>query len=260
MDWEAAIVKNRAALKRILLMLVAMAGLGSRTHLPRRLHRAVLRLLRPAESATRRLIVVAARGLTVTLPPLRPRKVELANRPGFTLNCRGNPVPLPRRRPIRTRSVTRLSLPLFDRLPAFGPPRRLTAPPHRAPRVLGFDGALAPAFAAPGRVETRRTVPPPPRPDDPIEAARLVLRLKALGRALDDLPGQALRFARWRSRGEARETAAIKTGSRRRFQRVSALRGGRPPGGLVRPTHEVHEVLAEVHGLALWALERRDSS
>ncbi len=92
MDWDAAIEKNREALKHILAMLVAMAGLeleelrGQFTFfrqkgrsgsglaraeksklspaltLPRRLHRAILRLLRPAEAAVRRLIVVAARG------------------------------------------------------------------------------------------------------------------------------------------------------------------------------------------------------
>ena len=40
--------------------------------LPRHLRLAILRLLRPAESAARRLIIAAARGLSVTLPP--PRK------------------------------------------------------------------------------------------------------------------------------------------------------------------------------------------
>ena len=74
MDWNAAIEKNREALKRILAALVAMAGLaGGGSTLPRHLHRAVLRLLRPAESAVRRLVIVAARGLVVTLPPQRPR-------------------------------------------------------------------------------------------------------------------------------------------------------------------------------------------
>ena len=41
MDWNAAIEKNREALKRVLTMLVAMAGV--RPTLPRHLHRAVLR-------------------------------------------------------------------------------------------------------------------------------------------------------------------------------------------------------------------------
>ena len=83
MDWNAAIERNREALKRVLAVLVAMAGLGGgdlvlhgrggRTViLPRHLHRAVLGLLRPAEAAARRLIIVAAYGLVVA--PLSPRK------------------------------------------------------------------------------------------------------------------------------------------------------------------------------------------
>ena len=100
MDWNLAIERNREALKRIVAMLVAMAGLGNghsaiagrqsesepaqaadgpatpdcqlptadcRVLLPRHLHRAVLRLLRPAESAARRLVIVMARGLVVAL-------------------------------------------------------------------------------------------------------------------------------------------------------------------------------------------------
>ena len=88
MDWNAAIEKNREALKRVLAMLVAMAGLGPhpevraegepRRTLPRHLYRAVLRLLRPAEAATRRLVIVAARGIVVALPPVRPRKPKPA--------------------------------------------------------------------------------------------------------------------------------------------------------------------------------------
>jgi hypothetical protein len=75
MDWNAAIEKNREALKRVLAMLVAMAGLRAPAPtLPRHLYRAVLGLLRPAEAAARRLIIVMARGLVVALPPLRPRK------------------------------------------------------------------------------------------------------------------------------------------------------------------------------------------
>ena len=99
MDGTLAIDKNLQALKRILAGLVAMAGLGaspredarqgkaepladpgegSGSTLPRHLRLAILRLLRPAESAARRLIVAAARGLVVTLPPPRARKPKPA--------------------------------------------------------------------------------------------------------------------------------------------------------------------------------------
>jgi hypothetical protein len=76
MDWDAAIEWNRAALLRVLAGLLAMAGLaaGGPGTLPRHLHRAVLRRLRPAEAATRRLVIAAARGLVVALAPARRRK------------------------------------------------------------------------------------------------------------------------------------------------------------------------------------------
>ena len=75
MDWNLAIEKNTEALRRILAMLIAMvAGAGAQNTLPRQLHRYVLSLLRPAEAATRRLIIIAARGLVVKIRPWRPAK------------------------------------------------------------------------------------------------------------------------------------------------------------------------------------------
>ena len=75
MDWDLAIKRNSEALKEIIAGLFAMlelAGLATVARLPRSVHSAVLRVLRPAESAVRRLIVIAARGLVVKLAPSRP--------------------------------------------------------------------------------------------------------------------------------------------------------------------------------------------
>ena len=75
MDWDLAIKRNSEALKGIIADLFAMLGLDGDTtvsRIPHPLHRAVLRVLRPAESAVRRLIVIAARGLVVKLAPSRP--------------------------------------------------------------------------------------------------------------------------------------------------------------------------------------------
>ena len=75
MDWDVAIKRNSEALKGIVAALFAMLGLdGDATvsRIPQPLHRAVLRVLRPAESAVRRLIVIAARGLVVKVAPSRP--------------------------------------------------------------------------------------------------------------------------------------------------------------------------------------------
>jgi hypothetical protein len=233
MDWELAIEKNHEALKRILAMLVGMVGMttGAEEHsaggqftffpqegadassealaeksklspaltLPRHLHRFLLRLLRPAEAATRRLIIVAARGLTVTLPKVyprkpRPKKPPLNRRNGYGTGLVIRPGPLPEWiKPFVPKRSPRLSLPLLDPMKRFGV-RRKYAKPGAFPqiRLLGDDGPIVPFFR---RAEP---VPPPaPTPDDPLDAASIHRRLDVLSRALDDLPKQAMRMARW---------------------------------------------------------------
>jgi hypothetical protein len=75
-DWPAAIARNRDALLRVVAVLFVYAGLdeGGADEVPRRVWRMILRLLRPAESAARRLIVVAARGIEVAPPKPRAEK------------------------------------------------------------------------------------------------------------------------------------------------------------------------------------------
>ncbi len=253
MDWNAAIERNREALKRILAMLVAMAGLGPhpearaegepRRTLPRHLHRAVLRLLRPAESAARRLVVVMARGLVVPPPPRRadpapPQARKTGNVSAILRNGVGTGILMPPHMLVPP-AARKICLPLFD-------PLRRPAD-RRKPTVAGVPRISFPGFGVPSPV--RR----PPSPDDAIDAARLSRRLAALASALDDLPAHARRLARW----QAREKSTRESG---RVRRVSPLRGGRPPGSRRRPTHEVHEVLADLHSFAFRVLERHDTS
>jgi hypothetical protein len=154
---------------------------------------------------------------------------------------------------MRPASPRTLCLPLFD------PPRRILShrryvPAHVAPRIL------LPGVAQPF------SLPPPPSPDDPIDATRLGLRLSALAAALDDLPGQAESFARWKARQDATRIAPAPG----RIRRISPLRPGRPPGGRLtrydpasasrRNIREVDEVLAHAHALALYALQYPDTS
>jgi len=80
-DWARAIERNRDALNAILLGLFAMVGLtadGALARLPKPLCNAALRILRPAESAVRRLIVIAARGIVVKPQAVRPMPKGLA--------------------------------------------------------------------------------------------------------------------------------------------------------------------------------------
>jgi hypothetical protein len=313
MDWTMVIERNGGALRRIVAMLVAMAGLSSPLEgfearssgrasgstvgregrgdceaigvpgnmrqasdegvftLPRHRHRAILRLLRPAESAARRLIIVMAQGLVVTLAPSRPR--------------RPRPAPLaPVLRSLGIAVVTSGSadmagrvaagprkavLPLIDPLKSFAP-RRRTVPAHAAPRIMRLD------LEAP-----YHPLPPPPARDDPLDATALSRRLRALGAALDDLPGQARRFARWQARTRdaagaqnentdaagaqrenfaSRDAAGAQTKSRAR--RSWPLRPGRAPGQIKaeRRRQDVHHVLTDLHYFACEVLATRDTS
>lgn len=264
MDWDAAIERNREALKRILAMLAAMAGIavgprpevraGSepRRTLPRHLHRAIVGLLRPAESAARRLIIVVARDLVVA--PSRPRKPKPAfahaalRRLGIAVVMspadRAGAAAAGREPAARPR---RSSLPLLDPLPRPARRARRTVSDRSMPRIRTLG------MADPRRVQA----PSPPSPDDPVDATRLASRLAALASALDDLPGQAMRLARWRARRDPARTAG-------RVRRLSPLRPG-PAYGVRRPgsrrrVHEVDDVLADMHYFAFHALQRPDTS
>ncbi|MFI0847026.1 hypothetical protein [Mesorhizobium sp. IMUNJ 23232] len=287
MDGNAAIEKNREALKRILAMLVGMAEMaGGASTLPRHLYRAILRLLRPAESAARRLIIATARGIVVNLPPPRPRKpkpkiadtVAAMRRLGLAVNL--SKQDFARYEAERKAAERRAARPRTMSLPLFDPPKY----PFRV-RRRHVPGRGVPRIWVPGFSE-RVPLPPPPRPpspDDPIDAARLGLRLAALGAALDDLPKQAKRFARWKARCDAAVAEMRQIGSAVvvrgrtargtvRFQRTRPLWLGRPPGGRLSPydpdarrlknVREIDEILAHVHALALDALNplRADTS
>jgi hypothetical protein len=153
----------------------------------------------------------------------------------------------------------------------FDPLRRFQ---RRRPAARGVPRISFPGFSEPF------PIPPPPSADDPVDAARLALRLAALGRVLDDLPREARRFARWRARrdlasraksssplwgseGRARHVALSGKARGGGNRRVWPLRPGRPPGHRPAnrgPRHEVHDILDVTHGLAFWALEKPDTS
>jgi hypothetical protein len=159
--------------------------------------------------------------------------------------------------------VSPRSFRLFDPLPRFRSAR---------PATVGVPRISTPGFTRPVFIAVR----PPLSPDDPIDAARLGLRLAALGRVLDDLPRHANRFARWRARldrdrrsdsafqeAEGRANPMVRRGQVRRgvtprTMRIWPLRPGRP-AGLRLAGDELRRILGNTHGLALSAL-RPDTS
>jgi hypothetical protein len=219
-DFTEAITRNSEALKVIVTALFAMLGLSGEvtvSRIPRPLHSAVLRVLRPAESALRRLIVIAARGLVVKARALRPMSAG----------------PF-----IGRRKHARVAFQLFDPRKTFARPQR-RATVKIVPRIHVFGGNSWMA----DRREAPAPDPAPPR-DGLVDAGHLARRLEALKMALDDLPRQAKRLARWRAKRETAKAAKF----------TSPLRPGHPPGYRSRRVHDIDRVLAECHGLAFDAL------
>jgi hypothetical protein len=285
MDWPAIIENHRQALKSVLAGLVALAACFDRgPTLPRHLHLAMLRLLRllrPAESAVRRLVILTARRLpTVPLPPPRLRKpipppaprpkgvvvnLGLAMPPPLTpphkgegdLARGGSPSPVwgaegwarPVARPgeggdgSTDAPLSGCESPRPPAFPLLDPLRRVRL--DRRPVRTSVPRISVPGYSAPRPIVQRR--------DDAVAATRLGRRLAALGSALENLPAQARRFLRW----QARNAMARAAGQRRR---IGPLRSGRPPGQHRRRTHEVHHLLAKLHDYAFFALECRDTS
>ena len=163
MDWSLVIDRNRKALLTIIVTLMASLGLvggGRLTTLPFFLYRRALAILRPAESALRRLIVIVAHEMA-----LRGFKLRPARRDGlveFLVFSRPNP-----------QSGERLpSFNLIDPLKIFG---------REAPDMDGFySGENSDAAEV-----------------TPISAASLGRRILALKNALENLPRHAKRLARW---------------------------------------------------------------
>jgi hypothetical protein len=238
-DWARAIQRNSEALKGIIADLFAMldlAGEATVARLPRSVHSAVLRVLRPAESAVRRLIVIAARGLVVKLAPARP-------------GLRPKPA-----KPIAKGigSSRPPSFQLFDLRKRIKPVRAMKST-WRVPRISFLslpDPTVAAIFAArAARAPAPAAAPAPPPSDGLASAASLTRRLQALKSALEDLPRQAKRLARWRQRRLAAPSHKF----------LSPLRPGYPPGHRRKPIHEVDEVLIECDDLA-WEAMKPDTS
>lgn len=225
MDWDHAIERNREQLTRIVAALFAMVGLdegGSVSRLSIPIYRAVLRILYPAEAAVRRLIAVAARGLRVKLPPARPMPATL--------------------RSFQRKGLARMSFPLCDPRSSCAPqPRHSGLRTH--PRIHAFaNGQLVTILG-------RSPFDPTPQPDGMADAVRLCHRLSAVKSALENLPREARRLARWQARVAAKPAVKFR----------KALRPGPPPAVDYMPQHEVNHALKECHWLA-WEAAWRDTS
>lgn len=218
-----AIKRNSEVLVEIVADLFAMLGLVAVTdtvsRLPWPTYRAVLRVLRPAESCLRRLIVVAARSVVIAPLVSRPKRAG-AVKPG-------------------KRGTSRPCFQLFDPRTRIMLPRR-RRPPRVVPRIHMFNADGEFITIGPPLRPAKASAPRTKSAEGMVSAARVIRRLEALESALADLPRQAMRLARWRMRQETSPNPSFK----------SPLRPGRPPGHRTRAVHQVDELLSECSWLA----------
>jgi hypothetical protein len=223
-SFEGVIERNTTLLKPIVAALFAM--LEGAARLSPGVYRRLLRLLRPAESAVRRLIVIAARGVVVKPLGVRPK-------PAGPITGQGK------------RSGT--SFQLFDprkRFAMFQQTRKAMKVVPRFYRVGSDPLGTAPWFAQP--VPVAPVVPAPPPPDDGlVDGARVSRRLHALQSALADLPRQAKRLARWR----------LRRLSKPHLRKMDCMRYGKAPGYRKQKTREIDTILADCHYFACEALK-----
>ncbi len=221
----------RLALLRIVAGLFVSAGMASDDvvieKLPRHFRNAVLLILRPAESATRRIVAIFARDMAVPEYVAPPKRKRAKNK--GTGKKRGSRAPqfclidprkyFPELYPNR-------------RKPRRKPKANGSTDPHIQIRIGTFDGE--PDFILWSDPNAALT------PEDEVSAKALCRRLLALKLALEDMPKQAKRYVR-----EVAKRKAAAPGPKS----VPPLRMGLPPGYRRKHAHKVDEILWDCHCL-----------
>ena len=237
MDWNLAIQHNQTTLLRNVAWLFTWLRLevgDSVETMPRVQRLTILFVLRPSESAYRRVLYFAMLVRGVVAPLLKKRATP--------------PVPPKRQRGGEKRApVAALSFKLLDQRKPFDlypdKPKYASGP---GPFVtdLWSDDPIYDRSALYAHQE--RMNRPAPSPDDEESVKALCLRMNALMAALNDLDGQVLRMAKLHARIAQQPRQVGKFPLR-------VMRPGLPPGTRQRQKHEVDAVLAECHRLALMA-------
>ena len=236
MDWTLAIEHNQRVLLRNVAWLFTWLKLDvgeSVETMPRLKWLTVLFVLRPSESAYRRVLFVAVLVRGVVAPLLKKRSAGVVR---TQPKSRGE-----------KRATSALPFKLTDTRKHFDlypdRPKYVSGPGPWVTDLWSDDPIFDRAALYAHQEKMNR---PLPSPDEEVDAAALCLRMNALMAALQDLDGQTLRMAKLQARIKNQKSHVGKLPLR-------VMRPGLPPGTRQRQKHEVDEVLAECHRLALMA-------
>jgi hypothetical protein len=224
---DLVIERNRIALLTIIAALISMIGTDS-SRVAHSIRLTILRILRPAESAVRRLIAATARNIEVEWKPSRPMPKDIA--------WTGKRNASTQKSPQFKLTDPRPSMRIFHTIER-GDAARISVIEPMAPTITAIWAAQHSAYLAAQRAAIRaaNTV----KPTQPMTLAD---RLAVVKNALENLPHQAKRLLRWQAR---RERVAEKQPTY-----TSPLRPGRPPGHRSAPDHEVTKILHDCQWIA----------
>ena len=214
--------------------------------LPRYCWRRVLELLMPAESALRRLIIMAAHGkgsdFSSSLPNPSHTAAAAAKLPADNLgdSLLNSPHTAARNGEPPEGELSKLSpklsFDMFDPMKKFG--------------FCGFYDddeweALQAQKAAAGPLAIPEANPM--KRMDPVNALGLWRRIQALHHAAENFDGYVTRYINWYARQRYQLKNNLKITGRKR---LGLMRGGSIPGYVHKGQHEVHDLLLDVHNLA----------
>jgi hypothetical protein len=189
-NWKRAVERYSDELSEIVAELIVMAGLQGVDFvdtLPRRLYFRILSILRPAEYAARRIILMAACKLEWN--------IRIVERKKEATPAERHPHLAPWGSEGRVETSARSeSEGQGHRVPAFD----LFDPAKDYGKFFLSDAEYAALMKA--REEARYLPTPYHSPDEPVNAISLSRRIRALADAMQNIDRQAIRLARWKAR------------------------------------------------------------
>jgi hypothetical protein len=222
--------------------------------LPRYAWHLVMDILQPAESALRRLIIMAAHGRTympetLELAPGKTRSKDAAGNAAAVSGLADAPANCGEGQTVSSGEMAQA--PSSTSTPSsFHPPAFDMFDPLKKFGYCGFYdddewAALQAQKAAAGPLAIPEA--DPLKRMDPVNALSLWKRIQALHHAMESFDSYVTRYIRWKGLSRFQLKHNLKITGRKR---LGLMRGGSVPGYVRKGKHDIHDVLRAVHILA----------
>jgi hypothetical protein len=247
-SWERSTAHYKAALIKIIAELFVLARIVPgevpdtasqdiwNISLPRYAYRRALELLKPAESALRRLIIMGAHGKSFA-PATAKDQPGKADAVGDTVSGQGGTLTdadsAPSDAPASEKSLRAPAFNIFD------PLRQFT--------FRSFDSFEDYALWKAEQDANPLIIPPAGPRMAPVNALSLWRRIQAMHHAAENFDQYVTRYVRWRGQRKFKIAHQRPLKGRRP---ATLMRPGRAPGYIRKGKHEIHDLLRDVDNLA----------